>query len=41
MSERLYQFENKQTVHAQNCTDAQNGNEKPKPESYQKYDGGR
>ena len=30
MSERLYQFENKQTVHAQNCTDAQNGNEKAK-----------
>ena len=30
MSERLYQFENKQTVHAQNCTDAQNGNEKVK-----------
>lgn len=31
MSERLYQFENKQTVHAQNCTDAQMVMKKPKP----------
>lgn len=31
MSERLYQFENKQTVHAQNCTDAQMVMKKSKP----------
>lgn len=30
MAEHLYQFENKQTVHAQNCKDASNRNEKAK-----------